>query len=109
VPGTPYWSRSDLGISSADISRQADGVHVRVHSMGSVAAPASKVMLRDSAGNIIATVPTPALAAPNDLHPKTADVVLKVPAGTKLDSATLVVDPDNTLGEITTLNNSVSW
>jgi hypothetical protein len=109
VPGTPYWSRPDLGISSADISRQADGVHVRVHSLGSVAAPASKVMLRDSAGNIIATVPMPALAAPNDLHPKTADVVLKVPAGTKLDGATLVVDPDNTLGEITTLNNSVSW
>jgi hypothetical protein len=109
APGTSYWSRPDLGISAADISRQADGVHVRVHSLGSVAAPASKVMLRDSAGNIIATVPMPALAAPNDLHPKTADVVLKVPAGTKLDGATLVVDPNNTLGEITTLNNSVSW
>ena len=80
---------------------------MKLHSLGSVLAPASTLVLRDASGKELARVATPALAAPVDLQPKTADVVLKVSAGTKLDGATLVVDGDDALGEITALNNSV--
>ena len=48
-----------------------------------------------------------ALAAPIDLQPKTAEVILKIPAGTSLDGATVILDPDSRLGEITRMNNSV--
>jgi hypothetical protein len=109
TPGTPYWSRPDLGISAADISRQADGVHVRVHSLGSVAAPPSMVVLRDTAGQIIDTVQTPAIAAPNDLQPKTAEIVLKDPQQRTLKGGRVGIFPNKELGEITELNNSVQF
>jgi hypothetical protein len=96
-----------LGFTSDDVSRANDGLHVKIHSIGSVPAPASTLVLRDATGKELARVATPALAAPIDLQPKTADVVLKVPSGAKLDGATLVVDPENALGEITALNNTV--
>ena len=107
TPGTPYWSRPDLGISSEDITRTATGLRVTVHSLGSVPAPATTLALRNAAGKILATAPVPALAAPNDLLPKTAEVTLTFPVGTSLEGTTVTIDPDGTLGEITTLNNTV--
>jgi hypothetical protein len=107
TPGAPYWSRPDLGFTREDVSRAADGLHVKLHSLGSVPAPASTLVLRDATGRELARVATPAIAAPVDLQPKTADVVLKVSAGTSLDGATLVVDADDALGEITAMNNVV--
>ena len=107
TPGTPYWSRSDLGFSRDDITRTPDGLRVRIHSLGSVPAPASTLVLRDRTGRILANVATPALAAPTDLQPKTTEVVLQLPAGVSTDGATVELDPDNQLGEITLLNNSV--
>ncbi len=107
--GTPYWSRPDLGISAEDISRQADGVHVRVHSLGSVPAPASTVILRDKDNKIVATVQTPPLDAPNDLLPKTAEIILKDPEQLTLKGGRIGIYPNKKLGEITELNNSVSW
>ncbi len=110
-PGTPYWSRPDLGISRDDItlSTSADALTVKVHSLGAVASPAAIVAVRNSDGKIIATAPVPALAAPTDLLPKIADVTIKLPVQANLSGATIELDPDDTLGEITRMNNVVKF
>jgi hypothetical protein len=107
TPGTPYWSRPDLGISSLDVSVSAGQVHVKVHSLGSVPAPASSVAVRDAAGHVLATSAIPALAAPIDLVPKTADVVISLPAGSQLTGGSVELDPDHQFEEITEANNVV--
>ena len=43
--GVPYWSRPDLGIGEDDVKVEGNRVKVTVHSLGSVDAPASKVVL----------------------------------------------------------------
>ena len=48
--GVPYWSRPDLGIGADDVKVEGAKMTVTVHSLGSVDAPASKVVLRDKAG-----------------------------------------------------------
>ena len=53
--GVPYWSRPDLGISADDVKVEGRTMNVTVHSLGAVDAPASKVVLRDRAGKVIAT------------------------------------------------------
>ena len=78
-----------------------------MHSIGSVAAPASMVALVDQAGKTLATAPVPALDAPLDYEPKTASVTLTALSGTKLSSCRVVVDPEGKLTEITARNNSV--
>ncbi len=107
TPGTPYWQRPDLGIDPQDITVRGREVHVKVHSIGSVPAPATTIALRDSTGRILATAPVPALAAPVDLLPKIAEVSLTLPAGTSVTGSSVVLDPDHALNEITTLNNAV--
>ena len=81
--GVPYWSRPDLGLSEGDVRVSGRTVRVRVHSLGSVDAPASKVFVRDAAGRTMASASVPPLKAPVDLAPKTADVTLTLPAGAK--------------------------
>jgi hypothetical protein len=50
----------------------------------------------------------PALRAPIDLRPKTADVVLTVPAEASLRGASVAVEMRGSLPEITLRNNVVS-
>ena len=107
TPGTPYWSRPDLGLDREDATLANGTLKVRVHSTGSVAAPASSIVLRNAAGKIVATAATPALAAPTDLLPKVAEVSLRVPAGFSPAGATVEIDPEHQLEEITTRNNAV--
>ncbi|HVS50991.1 MAG TPA: LamG-like jellyroll fold domain-containing protein [Opitutaceae bacterium] len=107
TPGTPYWSRPDLGLDANDVALRGNALHVRVHSLGSVAAPASSLALRNAAGKVVATAAVPALDAPNDLLPKTAEVTLPLPAGFSSTGATVELDPDHQLEEITTRNNVV--
>ncbi len=78
--GTPYWSRPDLGIDPEDVKVDGAKMTVTVHSVGALDAPASKVVLRDKTGKTLATAEVPALKAPLDLTPKTAQVTLAVPA-----------------------------
>ncbi|MGA9668808.1 MAG: LamG domain-containing protein, partial [Terracidiphilus sp.] len=52
--GVPYWSRPDLGISADDVKVEGNHMKVTLHSLGAVDAPASKVVLRDHAGKVIA-------------------------------------------------------
>jgi hypothetical protein len=106
--GVPYWSRPDLGIDPEDVKVSGSTMTVTVHSVGAVDAPASKVVLRDKAGKTLATADAPALKAPLDLAPKTADVRLAVPAGADLKGATVTVECCGDLPEITLMNNSVT-
>lgn len=107
--GVQYSQRPDLAISPEDISRQGDGVHVKLHSLGSVAAPPSLIALTDADGNPVATAQTPTIAAPLDLQPKTAEIVLKDPQLRTLKGGRIIIYPNKELGEITELNNSVKW
>ncbi len=106
--GVPYWSRPDLGIGADDVKVEGAKMTVTVHSLGSVDAPASKVALRDKAGKTLATAAVPALEAPVDLMPKTAQVTLAVPAGADLKGATVTVECGGDVPEITLMNNSVT-
>ena len=102
--GVPYWSRPDLGISNEDVRVEAAGLRVRVHSLGGVDAPASRVVVRDTGGRVLAEAPVPALKAPLDLMPKTAEVMVAL-AGGKAGSVT--VEAGGEVPEITLMNNRV--
>jgi hypothetical protein len=105
--GVPYWSRPDLGIGADDIAVEGNHMKVTVHSLGSVNAPASKVVLRDKDGKVLATATSPSLKAPLDLFPKTAQVVLNVPAKADWKGGSVTIEPNGGGPEITTMNNRV--
>jgi hypothetical protein len=107
TPGTPYWSRPDLGLDPEDVVVHGREVQVTVHSLGAVAAPATEISFRDATGKVIATGQTPELAAPTDLKPKTAVVTLTLPAGVAVAGGTVEIDAGHQLEEITTRNNTV--
>jgi len=107
MAGTPYWQRPDLGICRDDVEVDGDDINVRIHSLGSVPSPQSTVVFRDRSGQIVAREEIPAIAAPVDLYPKTADVVLSLPAGINVTGGTVEIDPDHRVEEITRLNNTV--
>ncbi len=109
TPGVPYWSRPDLGISSDDVKVEGRTVKVTVHSLGSVDAPASKIVLRDKAGKVIATAQAGPLKAPLDLYPKTEVVPLSLPAGTDWKGGSVSIEMSGDLPEITQLNNRVEF
>jgi hypothetical protein len=106
-PGTPYWQRPDLGIAAEDVVARGRELHVTVHSLGSVASTANRLVFRDQTGRIVAEAPIPALAPPNDLHPKTAEVILKLPRGIKTAAGAVEIDPAGASEEITRANNIV--
>jgi hypothetical protein len=106
--GTPYWSRPDLGIDPEDVKIDGAKMTVTVHSVGSVDAPASKLVLRDKTGKTIATADVPVLKAPLDLTPKTAEVTLAVPSSEALKGDTVTVECGGDVPEITLMNNSVT-
>src|SRR5581483_439938 len=106
--GTPYWSRPDLGIDPEDVKVDNQTMTVTVHSVGAIDAPASKVVLRDRDGKTIATADVPALKAPVNLIPKTAEVTLTAPSGVDLKGATVTIEIGGKVPEITQMNNSVT-
>jgi hypothetical protein len=105
--GTPYRARPDLGIGRDDVSTKDGIVRVTVHSLGALAAPETTIAVKDAAGKTIATARVPALPAPLDLMPKTAVVEIKLQAGANTAGASVEIDPDHKLEEITLLNNVV--
>ena len=78
-----------------------------VHSVGAVGAPPAIVTIRDAAGKAIAKAAVPALKAPVDLMPKSADVVLTIPAQVSLKGASVSVEMHGPVPEITLRNNVV--
>jgi hypothetical protein len=106
--GLPDWSRPDLGIDPEDVKVEGQKMTVTVHSVGAVDAPASKVLVRGRDGKTIATGKVPALKAPVDLMPKTAQVSIAIPTGADLKGATVTVECGGATPEITLMNNSVT-
>jgi hypothetical protein len=106
--GTPYWSRPDLGIDPEDVKVDGQNIAVTVHSVGAIDAPASKIVLRGHDGKTIASADVPALKAPVDLTPKTAQVTMVIPAGADLKGASVTVECGGSVPEITLMNNSVT-
>jgi len=107
--GVPYWSRFDLGIDREDVQINAGRMKVTVHSLGSIDAPAAKVVLRDRDGKVLATANTPALKAPLDLFPKTATVALTIPAKADWKGGSVTVESPGSAPEITLRNNRVQF
>jgi hypothetical protein len=105
--GVPYWTRPDLGIGEDDVKVDGGRVKVTVHSLGSVDAPAAKVVVRDKAGKVLATAAVPAIKAPLDLFPKTAAVELALPKGAEWKGGSVTVESSGSVPEITQMNNRV--
>ena len=107
--GVPYWSRPDLGIDPGDVKVEGNRMKVTIHSLGSVDAPASTVVLRDRTGKVLATANAAALKAPLDLLPKTEVVSLTLPAHADWTGGSVTVEPGGDLPEITQRNNRVQF
>lgn len=105
--GTPVWARPDLGIGREDVALKGRKVTVIVHSLGAVDVQATTVALVDASGKTLATAAVPALKAPTDLLPKRVTVTLDLPAGADAKGASVVLNPEATLKEITRVNNRV--
>jgi hypothetical protein len=72
-----------------------------------VSAPPSTVTLIDTAGHELARTQVPAIPAPLDLLPKTAQVTLHVGSGVQISGAKVRVQVGDQTQEITQLNNEV--
>jgi hypothetical protein len=108
-PGVPYWSRPDLGISRDDVTVEGGVMKVTVHSLGAVAAPPSRAVLRDRSGTVLVTAQVPPLEPPSDLYPKTTAVVLEIPAGADWRGGSLALETGGGVPEITRRNNQVRF
>ena len=107
--GVPYWTRPDLGIDPEDVTVSGRAMKVTVHSLGSVDAPAAKLVLRDRDGKVLASAATPALKAPTDLVPKTAVVSLALPAKVDWKGGSVTIESAWSTPEITQKNNRVQF
>jgi hypothetical protein len=107
--GVPYWTRPDLGIDPGDIRVDGKTMRVTVHSLGSVDAPASKVVLRDRTGKVLATAKAAPLKAPLDLVPKTEVVSLSLPVKAEWKGGSLTIESGGDVPEITQRNNRVQF
>jgi hypothetical protein len=107
TPGTPYWSRPDLGIERGDVTLRDGALAVKVHSLGAVPSPEIAIVYKDRTGRVVASATIPPLDAPLDLQPRTTEVVLRLPANTDVTGGTVQIDPEQKLEEITQRNNAV--
>jgi hypothetical protein len=107
--GTPYWSRPDLGIDPGDVKVKGRTMRVTVHSLGSVGAPHSEVILRDRTGKVLASAGAPALKAPLDLVPKTAVVSMLLPPDADWKDGSVTVELGSKVPEITQKNNRINF
>ncbi len=104
---TPVEQRADVGIGFDDVQTSDGALTVTVHSLGHLDAPAGQVLLEDAKGKVLAQAAFPALRAPRDLQPKTAQVRLPLPAGLDISGAQLRLITDGQVPEVTLRNNRV--
>jgi hypothetical protein len=107
TPGTPYWSRPDLGIERSDVTLRGSTLAVKVHSLGAVPSPETAIVCKDRSGRVVASATIPPIEAPLDLQPRSTDVILRLPANTDVTGGTVQIDPEQKLEEITRRNNTV--
>jgi hypothetical protein len=103
TPGDPTSTRPDIGLSKDDVTIAAGRITVKVHSLGAKATPKGRVVVEDAAGKVLVSGAIPALAAPLDLKPKTAQIAVRLPANAKAARVRLVLDGEP--AEITARNN----
>ena len=105
--GVPYWSRPDLGIGADDVKVEGAKMTVTVHSLGSVDAPASKVVCATSRER--RWLP-PSARAESAARPHAKDGAghARGACGADLKGATVTVECGGNLPEITLMNNSVT-
>jgi len=104
---TPYWNRCDLGIDREDIQVNGREIRVKIHSLGSIPTPQTSLVFKNTEGRIVSREIIYPIAAPLDLLPKTTEVWMTLPDGTKAEGGTIEIDPENKLEEITRLNNKI--
>ena len=99
----------DLTSASMKTTSKVEGnrIKVTVHSLGSVNTPASKVVLRDKTGKVLASASVPSIKAPLDLFPKTSAVALVLPSGADYKGGSITVETSSDIPEITQMNNRV--
>jgi hypothetical protein len=108
-PGIPVEQRADIGIGADDVRLTRGAVEVVVHSLGARPVSGGTVTVEDASGRALATAPIPPLEAPADLQPRTARILVRLPAGSeKLAAAVRIMTADNA-PETTLLNNSVKF
>lgn len=100
----PLRERPDVAISPDDVRHDGTNINVKVHNIGAAEAKNIVVALRDKNGKVLASKVLSTLAAPLDLIPKTATVIVPAVAG----ATEVILDPESTLTEITEINNKVA-
>ncbi len=75
-----FFSRPDIAIEPADITRIGDALNVTVHNLGSGAAGPTLVQALDGKGAVLSTQTVSAIPSPGDLTPRHATVTLSGPA-----------------------------
>ncbi|WP_121115926.1 LamG-like jellyroll fold domain-containing protein [Croceibacterium ferulae] len=97
-------TRPDIGLSADDLALRGRRLSVRVHSLGARATSAGTAIASDAAGQELARAPFPALEAPTNLLPRTADLVLTLPRGTG-EGVQVRLELDGAVREVTPANN----
>ncbi|MET0289643.1 MAG: LamG-like jellyroll fold domain-containing protein [Pseudoxanthomonas sp.] len=97
--------RADVGIGYDDVQVTADALHVTVHSLGHLDAPAGEVLLEDAKGRILARGAFAPMQAPRDLQPRSTPVAIALPAGASLEGTRLRLVTTGDVPEVTLLNN----
>jgi hypothetical protein len=105
--GEPVEQRADLGIGSDDVVVKGRRVTATVHSLGAKPAGGGTAQLIGAGGRTLASVAVPPLDAPLDLTPRTATIVLAIPAGVDPTTLTLRVALPDDAAEVTMLNTAV--
>jgi hypothetical protein len=95
--------RPDLAIGRSDVTVDGSAVAVTVHNIGGSASEPTTVEVRAADATVVGVSRTPALDAPHDLNPSTAQVRVELKEGAK--PACIVVDPADEIAEITEANN----
>ena len=97
-------TRADIGLSADDLALDGRELKVRVHGLGAQPTPTGTLIAEDEAGRELGRARIPALAAPLDLVPRTADISLPLPRGAG-EGIVVRVELDGTPREVTTSNN----
>ena len=104
----PFNTVPDLGIGPDDVTVGSGSVSVVVHNIGAVDTAPSEIVLLDARGKKISEAQIPALKAPVDMIPKTAEVTLSLPSGVSVKGLRLMIDPQDKLEEMYESNNTLT-
>lgn len=106
--GGAVQDRPDLAIGPRTTRVENGVLHVQVFNQGVRPAPAAAVILEDAGGREIARGRSEALAAADDLNPKSVEVAIPLPADFSANGHRLRLVADGDIEEVTLLNNVVT-